>query len=188
MFSRRADECLRSPAVAATAPIVSARHFWRPTALKNPLFSVAAFDNTPVSVELRDEAEVIIGGFHTAHWWSPSATGSAWGQHIKGRRRSTAISFHWKVPATPAHLRSDSPGKLINLNERFWDDLSECALMVFNRRNPSKLNTRVRFPSPAPKSFHDYSALRRVMLHKQLNAGVYFTKSSMLQRFFESAG
>ena len=46
--------------------------------------------------------------------------------------------------------RSDRPEKAFALSKDFCIDLSERTLIVFSRRNPSKLNTRVRFPSPVP--------------------------------------
>ena len=51
----------------------------------------------------------------------------------------------------PVLARSDKLEKPFGLNRAFCDDLSESSLTVFSRRNPSKLNTRVRFPSPAPE-------------------------------------
>jgi hypothetical protein len=48
---------------------------------------------------------------------------------------------------------SDKQKKQLRFNSALSCLLSECALKVFSRRNPSKLNTRVRFSSPAPIPF-----------------------------------
>jgi hypothetical protein len=53
-------------------------------------------------------------------------------------------------------VRSESTKKVFAINEPFWLDFSEWPLIVLSRRNPSKLNTRVRFPSPAPVFFSGF--------------------------------
>jgi hypothetical protein len=59
---------------------------------------------------------------------------------------------------------SDKPEKPLRFDSASSCLLSECALKVFSRRNPSKLNTRVRFPSPAPKANVALGRLRRPRL------------------------
>src|SRR5215472_3782729 len=55
--------------------------------------------------------------------------------------------------ANGAQANSERAENPFALNKRFWQDFSEWPLIVFSRRNPSKLTTRVQFPSPAPIGF-----------------------------------
>ena len=52
----------------------------------------------------------------------------------------------------------DRAKKSVWFKEAFGADLSKRPFKVFSRRNPSKLNTRVRFPSPAPIFSTNYPA------------------------------
>jgi len=69
----------------------------------------------------------------------------------------------------PKCSRSDKEEKPFALKGAFRDELSERTLNVFSRRNPSKLNTRVRFPSPAPIVSVTYTASDTYFRQNRLN-------------------
>jgi len=54
VMPRTATQRLGRPAIAMAAPIVSTRPFWGSAALKNPLLTVATFNDTPIGIKLCD--------------------------------------------------------------------------------------------------------------------------------------